>query len=294
MKGCGSLLYQLITVQVLNGFTVGAVLMLFDIPGLNSRSSRFLHTGDFRACVEQWSLPLLSEKKIDRLYLDTTYCKPVHTFPSQTHILNLVENLVIELEKGFSAQELVNGNPLKSFFTFRGPVKKKTLYVVGSYLIGKEKVFLRVAKTISGAKIYTIPRKRKIYDQLRMPELDNLLTSDPHSANVHVVPMNALNKEALEEMLVQFGGFERVIALRPTGWTYNSGAGGTEFKISQLKPVYLSDTITVIPIPYSEHSSYDELRSFVQNLEIDRIIPTVNLNKVKEMEGYFKSWKSSR
>ena len=46
-------------------------------------------------------------------------------------------------------------------------------------------------------------------------------------------------------------------------------------------------------IPYSEHSSFDELKRCVQALEPLKIIPTVNnfsVHKREEMQRLFKKW----
>ena len=48
-------------------------------------------------------------------------------------------------------------------------------------------------------------------------------------------------------------------------------------------------------IPYSEHSSFSELRQFVQFLRPKKIIPTVNnhsASKQAEMQRHFQMWLS--
>ena len=59
---------------------------------------------------------------IDELYLDTTYCDPHHAFPPQHDVINFAVNI---------ATEFVHQNP-------------NTVTVVGSYTIGKERIFLGV------------------------------------------------------------------------------------------------------------------------------------------------------
>ena len=46
-------------------------------------------------------------------------------------------------------------------------------------------------------------------------------------------------------------------------------------------------------IPYSEHSSFSELREFVRFLRPQRVIPTVNNHSAKkrdDMQRHFKQW----
>ncbi|KAJ3305371.1 hypothetical protein HDV03_001664, partial [Kappamyces sp. JEL0829] len=275
----------------------GACIILFTIPpGPGSVTSlRYLHTGDFRASPHHWTHPLLLESKIDRCYLDTTYLNPTYTFPDQRLVLDVIANLAAKLHDGATPQHVISGEPLKAFFASLGSMvasKKvgKTLFVVGSYLIGKEKVWLTIAKAIQSL-VYTNPRKAKIYRALADDEINARLVDDPGKALVHVVPMDALKEDAFAELLLQYGHIDRIVAFRPTGWTFSSKSGNKRFTQSMLKPVYLSPSMTVIPVPYSEHSSYSELRDFCTTLAFGRIIPTVNVQQTKRMERYFSDWK---
>ena len=59
--------------------------------------------------------------------------------------------------------------------------------------------------------------------------------------------------------------------------------------------VWLVSTVfCVAGIPYSEHSSYLEMKRFVQWLKPQKIIPTVDVGTLKSrrtMEKYFQEWK---
>lgn len=53
--------------------------------------------------------------------------------------------------------------------------------------------------------------------------------------------------------------------------------------------------LSIPGIPYSEHSSYLELKRFVQWLQPKKIIPTVNVGSWrsrKAMEGFFYEWQT--
>jgi len=52
-----------------------------------------------------------------------------------------------------------------------------------------------------------------------------------------------------------------------------------------------------LEVPYSEHSSFSELKRFIQFLRIGSekdIIPTVNVKYNKEMAAMFKNWIEER
>jgi DNA cross-link repair 1A protein len=283
--------------NVVNGINVtlidanhcpGAVVMLFELPN----GKKFLHCGDFRACADHWNNPLL-QKRIDSVYLDTTYCDPNHCFPSQETVLKLVAELARKVDKGSSPQSVLNASTVQNFFKIINPVKSenKTLFVVGSYLIGKEKVFMAVAKAVDG-KVFTNRRKAAIYHTLENPTLKEILTDDPAKAKVHVVSMPDINSEYLSSLLSSNPQFDRILAFKPTGWTFKKSSGCELFKLTSLRPIYTSQKITVVPVPYSEHSSYLELEQFVRNLDLVNIIPTVNLSasRIIKMKRIFADW----
>ncbi|KAJ1289820.1 hypothetical protein BS78_02G194100 [Paspalum vaginatum] len=69
--------------------------------------------------------PVLQSSHIHTLILDTTYCNPRYDFPSQ----EIVIQFVIE------AIQAEAFNP-------------KTLFLIGSYTIGKERLFMEVARLL--------------------------------------------------------------------------------------------------------------------------------------------------
>jgi len=80
------------------------------------------------------------------------------------------------------------------------------------------------------------------------------------------------------------------VAFIPTGWEMSRKSKTFD---SVRKDSY--GNITIYGIPYSEHSSFAELRRFVQFLKPAEIIPTVNVAdhaKRNAMTKYFKQWLS--
>ena len=74
-----------------------------------------LHCGDFRACPAMEEYPSLWNNRVDKVFLDTTYCRPEYDFPSQGDAVS-------------TSIELIH-NHLQ--------IHPKTLVVCGTYTIGK-------------------------------------------------------------------------------------------------------------------------------------------------------------
>ncbi|XP_078499985.1 DNA cross-link repair 1A protein [Lissotriton helveticus] len=240
----------------------GAVLLLFCLPN----GTAILHTGDFRADASMEQYPALIGRKIHTLYLDTTYCSPEYTFPPQQEAIQFAVT---------TAFEMVTQNP-------------RTLVVCGTYSVGKEKVFLAVADVL-GCKVCMSQDKYKTMQCLESKDIASQITTDWNSTSLHVLPMMQVNCKGLLSHLNKFSGrYDRVLAFKPTGWTYSERCDS----VADIKPT-IRGKITMYGIPYSEHSSYLEMKRFVQWLRPQKIIPTVNMGNWKArttMEKFFSQW----
>ncbi|XP_009666937.2 DNA cross-link repair 1A protein isoform X2 [Struthio camelus] len=225
-----------------------------------------LHTGDFRADPSMERYPPLIGRKVHTLYLDTTYCSPEYTFPSQQEVIQFAVN---------TAFETVTLNP-------------RTLVVCGTYSIGKEKVFLAIAEVL-GSKASMSRDKYKTLQCLESAAVNSLISMDWDDSLLHVLPMMQINFKGLQDHLNKFSeNFDQVLAFKPTGWTYSDSC----LSLVDIKP-QTRGRITIYGIPYSEHSSYLEMKRFVQWLKPQKIIPTVNVGDWRArslMEKRFRDW----
>ncbi|XP_054285709.1 DNA cross-link repair 1A protein-like [Macrosteles quadrilineatus] len=237
----------------------GSAMFLFSLT--NGRN--YLHVGDFRASKAMTFYPSLRSVSISKLFLDTTYCSPQYCFPTQENVIARVVEIV---------RKHVRDHP-------------RTLVVCGSYTIGKEKVFLGVAEAFDW-RVWARPDKQRVFTCLNDPRINSRLVRDCRSANVHVLPMKDLQMRSLQQHLGTLtGAFTHVIGVKPTGWELNSKSD--EFKVTS------NHNITIYGVPYSEHSSFTELRDFVQFLQPHEVVPTVNVGSSSsrsKMEKHFSDW----
>lgn len=280
-------------------------------PSGSAQSSSILHTGDFRAIPDQLRHPSLLQRPIQTLFLDTTYLDPKYVFPPQALVLDAVQTLCRDLaglgdeRKGTSSvdplvspstrtmlQRWLLGEKADSITKPTAspiPPKEKTLFLVGTYSIGKERVIKAVAHSL-GSKVWASPEKRRTLDWLEDDSLSSLLTPDPTEASVHCCGMGDLKEDFLTEYLsaqsCKGPDYTRLVAFRPTGWTFSSSKTGTDETTDQvvLRPKRLNHKVWVYPVPYSEHSSFRELQGFIQSIHISKIIPTVGMNSPKSRE----------
>jgi DNA cross-link repair 1A protein len=264
----------------------GACLFLF----LLADGRRVLHTGDFRADPSRVHYPLLVEKPIDVCYLDTTYCGPAHVFPAQDAVLRKVS-------------EVVSAEIVKE----KKEGKEKLLFLVGAYSIGKERMAVAVADACQCNHIIVPQRKYGMLQCLELPYMHRFCThplnSDKNNRNhqsnatasieVHMIPMFGLKFQHMEQYAAQLEArqqmsYDRIYAFEPTGWTFTRSSKKDSGSLLRRSD---KGRLSLFRVPYSEHSSFQELRDFVAFLRPRCIVPTVNVTtckRVRTMLGHFQ------
>ncbi|POR30877.1 DNA cross-link repair protein pso2/snm1 [Tolypocladium paradoxum] len=239
----------------------GSSLFLFQKAldkGPDKRTQRILHCGDFRACPEHVSHPLLKPDVVDSItgktkqqainvcYLDTTYLNPRYSFPPQDDVIKACADLCASMSPDPNCKDDVWESSAKAVGTpavskyfqsdkaagvtsaSRGDEKKlgqRLLVICGTYSIGKERICIAIAKAL-GSKIFATPSKMKLCKQLDDPELASLLTSNPVEAQVHMQSLMEIRAETLQDYLHSYRPhFSRIVGFRPSGWNFRPGSG---------------------------------------------------------------------
>ncbi|KAI9098758.1 beta-lactamase-like protein [Phlyctochytrium arcticum] len=269
----------------------GAVVLIFDVAtgetdssdSAQSQTLRYVHCGDFRYCesMKDWAGWKSSDgtlHPVQEIMLDTTYCHPKHIFPKQIDVVDSVGSL------------------------------HRTLFIVATYTIGKEKLLSSISEKASHSPIYVNAEKREILRLLDLADID-IYIPDPKQSCVHdsmlldtglitnCRPQNSLYDEPEQH-------YSRVTCIVPTGWTWEFQKRNREKKGSQAKEdqwVVSMDRpgfpeMKVWQVPYSEHSNFAELREFVSFLRPVRVVPTVvgSSQKVETLIGRFRDLVDTR
>jgi len=255
---------------------------------------------------------------IQNIYLDTTYCGEAHIFPSQDTIIRLVRNKVAgaaqslegfkqAVKRSYKTTRLPDQEDLQKWISTK-PIESndisdkvderpfRLLVCIGTYLIGKERVFKAAAEALE-TPIYCAPYKGRIMACLEDTDLNARLTTVQKDAQVHLCRIGDVNNpDSLQDYLSQQPSFTHLIAFRPTGWTFKKANLDAEDGYLMEPHVLTRDhRVAIFGVPYSEHSSYPELEQFVKTVPCRKIISTVGMGNEKNREkvnGYLKRWRT--
>lgn len=238
----------------------GSSIFLFHSKGADVSDTKILHCGDFRVNKQMIQHPVLSKfnlpnatDSLDKVYLDTTYLAMNRNFPKQETVCEEAAQMFKDLCSndnstllakwfGLSKQSRIT-DFLKTSFMKK---KKKFLILVGTYIIGKEKLAISILEKLNNCPIYVSSINSR-YSQTDVVKcfgneyLDKYITTneignDDCECVIHLVPMSIVY--TIDEMCSYFydnkyfDHFERCIGLRPTGWAYEEEyARNDEFKV---------------------------------------------------------------
>ncbi|EMG46653.1 hypothetical protein G210_3091 [Candida maltosa Xu316] len=197
----------------------GAAIFLFESIDINNQKHTILHCGDFRVNEDILHHPSLRKYSIsegstptllDKVYLDTTYLSSKHNLPKQTLVCETMANLFEDLSKKTSSNSLfatwfgvLTQSRITDFWKSGPKIKKKKfLIVIGTYIIGKEKLALAISKRLN-CLIYvsSIGARKDKYDIFKAYQdeyLESVLTDDEygggdeHDCVIHLVPMTLM------------------------------------------------------------------------------------------------------
>jgi hypothetical protein len=272
----------------------GSCCILFE----TSDGKTYFHTGDMRFDKDIFmkyktlqpffkhhngneSSILQTKRSLDIIYLDTTYCNPKYSFPKQSEATRFIADFIK------STMDSANG--------------KRYLFLFGTYYIGKERIAQRIIESCN-CKVFVTMEKHKILNILELPYID-IFTTNASETSVHMVAMNDLSWRNLLTLSKAFWRYDEIIAFRPSAWCFSemevpnaseistSCSLDDHFSVSKSLPkenktdnegftkvdVVFSKqkNVTVISVPYSEHSSFSELKDCVGLLRTKEIRPTV-------------------
>ena len=261
----------------------GAVMFIFYV---YATGRLVMHCGDMRYEATRMQCdPLLRSlaeapspsQRVHHLHIDTTYCDPRYDFVPQAAALQALVD---------TAQ--------------RDAARGRTLFLCGTYFIGKERVWLALAAALH-TKVYVSPRwrrkRRLLLECLKEDAAGESvyapwLTEDAAAAQIHLVHIGDTDWKVLrrvyQQQREQGNAYVQVVGVRATGWCHSAVSAATS-GVQGMRPlvphaplplqrtVKHQGTCILYQLPYSEHSSFTELQAFVRWLRPTRIIPTVAL-----------------
>ena len=286
-----------------------------------------LHTGDMRYHPKMQEYPVVKKavqnRKLDLLYLDTTYGHPKHDFLSQDVAVDRIATQIHDILAGHD-----QCGPPPPSSTRCDDTKPKALILLSTYSIGKEKILWETSLR-TNQSVYVTDRKLTMMQCIQTGQSasekeqtteqgeassDHLLPcnqmierccSDPNGTDLHVIPMGLAGEmhpywqpnyrkcaDYAEELDRRY---DKVYAFIPTGWAdssnWNKKNAVSQRQLECRKSKRHID-VEIRLISYSEHSTCPELETFVKFLRPRKVIPTVfsDANDRRRLEKLFRKY----
>lgn len=242
----------------------GAAIVLIELPD----GAHHLHCGDMRYSPHMKDYPLLrravESRKMDLIYLDTTYGHPKHDFCPQSEAVEQIASVV---------EQVTNASD-------------STLILLSCYSIGKEKVLWECSRR-ADQPIFVSEKKYKMLQCCK--EGVDMCTLDASKTDIHVIPMGLAgelwpyfqpNYPACRDYAekLEHKRYSKVVAFLPTGWANASNWNKKNAIVSKSLAYENTDDrveVEIRLVSYSEHSAFTELIDFVAFLKPRKIVPTV-------------------
>eukprot|EP00817_Percolomonadidae_sp_ATCC50343_P001303 CAMPEP_0117425182 /NCGR_PEP_ID=MMETSP0758-20121206/5492_1 /TAXON_ID=63605 /ORGANISM="Percolomonas cosmopolitus, Strain AE-1 (ATCC 50343)" /LENGTH=499 /DNA_ID=CAMNT_0005209487 /DNA_START=136 /DNA_END=1632 /DNA_ORIENTATION=- len=192
-----------------------------------------LHTGDFRYHERMMDQLGAYCGKIDDLYLDDTFCEDGYDFPSR----KIAGNQILEIIQKYDD-------------SYRICIATDTL--------GKEELLVAAAFKLKSLVVVSEERMKQIEVMRHVIDIPDIFTSNPDEGRIYCLSKRQVNYRTIMAMARQ----RPTIGILPSGWSTSNTTN-----IQDTDPL----KTTVWRVPYSLHSSYPELKEFVERIRPKRI-----------------------
>ncbi|KAK4471418.1 hypothetical protein MN116_004847 [Schistosoma mekongi] len=278
----------------------GSLMFIFHV--LSSQKT-YLHTGDFRYTPEMLAHPssltnYLSENsakhlsRIHSVFLDTTYCSSQYDFPTQMDVIH-------------GAVEVTRNYLMKD---------PTILVICGMYSIGKERFVHGLASELN-LKVWLPSNQSRLIKLAAQgnckvcKELLQYVVDNPHEAQLHVLPMQQLNLSGIVQHQNKMSNrlptnlfhnsfnlsrLRHILGWRPTGWSHRQSNNKSQISVMPLPHGIVleqkKDNVHIYGAPYSEHSSFLELKEFITRLRPAQVQPTVFGKSITVTKNTVNRW----
>jgi len=164
-------------------------------------------------------------------------------------------------------------------------------------ILARKKIFKKlIGPDGLNCEVWGDKHRNKIWRTLQDGEITRKSVEIRINAQVNVISNSKLNfaKLGMEFDQIRRGSqWKHVLGVKPTGWTHSRGESPRS-SLENLQVITKGD-VSLLEVPYSEHSSFSELKRFVKFLKLSSeadIIDTVSRRSEdrKRTKEVFKEW----